>query len=284
MRGWRWDSSALLGGRPGGQRRYSDLAIVTSLTLRTVFHLPLRQTEGFVASLIGLMGLSLKTPDHTTLSRRNRDVEVPRLARDHDGPRHLVIDSTGLKIFGEGEWQVHKHKSSKKRRRWRKLHLGIDGDGCIIASALTDSSSDDAYVGLSILEQIEGTITQFAADGAYDTRPMYEALAASGAADIRIVIPPKKTATVDSRATGPWCQRNEAIERIGAVGRRQWRKESGAHRQANAENGMSRYKRIVGDRLRARHREAQEKEALIAVNAINRMTALGMPESVKVVA
>ena len=160
----------------------------------------------------------------------------------------------------------------------------IDGDGCIIASALTDRSSDDAYVGLSILEQIEGTITPFTADGAYDTRPLYEALTASGAADIRIVIPPKKTATVDSRATGPWCQRNEAIERIGAVGRRQWRKESRAHRQANAENGMSRYKCIVGDRLRARHREAQEKEALIAVNVINRMTALGMPESVKVVA
>ena len=112
---------------------------------------------------------------------------------------------------------------------------------------------------------------------------MYEALAVAGAADIRIVIPPKKTASVDSRATGPWCQRNEAIERIGAVGRRQWRKESGAHRQANAENGMSRYKRIVGDRLRARHCQAQRKEALIAVHVINRMTALGMPESVKIV-
>ena len=162
-------------GRPGGQRRYSDLAIVTALTLRTVFHLPLRQTEGFVASLIGLMGLSLKTPDHTTLSRRNRDVEIPRLARGHDGPLHLVIDSTGLKIFRDGEWQVHKHRTSNQRRSWRKLHLGIDGDGCIIASALTDSSADDAYVGISMLEQIESPITQFTADGAYDTRPMYEA-------------------------------------------------------------------------------------------------------------
>ena len=271
-------------GRPGGQRRYSDLAIVTSLTLRTVFHLPLRQTEGFIASLIVLMDLSLKTPDHTTLSRRNRDVEVPRLAGGHDGPLHLVIDSTGLKIFGDGEWQAHKHKTSSKRRRWRKLHLGIDGDGCIIASALTNRYADDAYVGISMLEQIKSPITQFAADGAYDTRPMYEALAASGAADISIVIPPKKTATVDSRATLPWCQRNDAIERIGEVGRRQWRKESGANRQAQAENGMYRYKRIIGDRLRALHCEAQKKETLIAVNVINRMTALGMPESVKVAA
>ena len=135
-----------------------------------------------------------------------------------------------------------------------------------------------------MLEHIEGTIARFTADGAYDTRPMYEALSAAGGGNIKIVIPPKKTASMDSRATGPWCQRNEAIERIGAVGRRHWRKESGAHRQARAENGMYRYKRIIGDRLRAQHREAQEKEALIAVSVINRMTALGMPESVKVVA
>ena len=113
---------------------------------------------------------------------------------------------------------------------------------------------------------------------------MYEALAAAGATDIRIVIPPKKTAIVDSRAKGTWCQRNDAIERIGKVGRRQWRKESGAHQQARAENGMYRYKRIIGDRLRAQHRESQRREALIAVNVINRMTALGMPESEKIVA
>ena len=270
-------------GCPGGQRRYSDLAIVTALTLRTVFHLPLRQTEGFVASLIGLMGLALQTPDHTTLSRRHRSVEVPHLPREHAGPLHLVIDSTGLKIFGDGEWQAHKHKTSNQRRSWRKLHLGIDGNGYIIASALTDRIVDDAFVAISILEQIEGTIARFTADGAYDSRPMYEALATAGATDIRIVIPSKKTATVDSRATGPWCQRNEAIERIKKVGRRQWRKESGAHQQARAENGMYRYKRIIGDRLRAQHRESQKREALIAVNVINRMTAPGMPESAKIV-
>ena len=164
------------------------------------------------------------------------------------------------------------------------MHLGIDGDGYIIAAALTDRIVDDASVAISILEQIEGTIARFTADGAYDSRPMYEALAASGATDIRIVIPPKKTATVDSRAKGPWCQRNDAIERIGKVGRRQWRKESGAHQQAHAENGMYRYKRIIGDRLRAQHRESQKREALIAVNVINRMTALGMPESTRIVA
>ena len=188
-----------------------------------------------------------------------------------------------LKIFGDGEWQAHKHRANR-RRSWRKLHLAIDGDGYIIASALTDRIVSDASVGISILEKIEGTIARFTADGAYDSRPMYDALAAAGASDIKIVIPPKKTANVDLRATGTWCQRNDAIERIGKVGQRQWRKESGAHQQARAENGMFRYKRIIGDRLRAKHCESQKTEALIAVNVINRMTALGMPESAKIVA
>ena len=145
-----------------------------------------------------------------------------------------------MKILGDGEWQSHQHKTSNQRRRWRQLHLGIDGDGYLIASALTDRTVDDACVAISMLEQIEGSIARFTADGAYDSRPMYEALAAAGATDIRIVIPPKKTATVDRRAKMPWRQRNEAIDRIGEVGRRQWRKESGAHQQARAENGMYR--------------------------------------------
>jgi hypothetical protein len=237
----------------------------------------------FVSSLIGLMGLPLRTPDHTTLSRRSRDVEVPCFAQS-GGPLHLVIDSTGLKMLGNWEWQSHKHKTSNKRRSWHKLHLGIDGDGYIIASALTDRTADDGCVAISMLEQIEGSIALFVADGAYDSRPMYEALAAAGVANIRIVIPPMKMAAVDSRAAGVWCQRSQAIERIDEAGRRQWRKESGAHQQARAENGMYRYKRIIGDRLRAHHHESQKTEALIAANVLNRMTTLGMPESAKIVA
>jgi len=271
-------------GRPGGQPKYSDFAIVTSLTLRLVFHLALRQTEGFVASLIRLMGLDLDSPDHTTLSRRNRNVEVPRVAKTHNGPSHLVIDSTGLKMLGDGEWHAHRHKTSNKRRSWRKLHLGIDSDGVIVASELTDSSVDDASVGVTMIDQVEPAIGRFTADGAYDTRRMYKSLTASGTTDVRIVIPPKKTATVDPRSTGPWRQRNDAIDRIAKVGRRQWRKESGAHQQARAENGMYRYKRLIGDRLRSKQFDSQKKESLIAVNAINRMTKLGMPESVKVAA
>jgi hypothetical protein len=271
-------------GCPGGQRRYSDLAIVTALTLRAVFHLPLRQTEGFVASLIGLMGLAFQTPDHTTLSRPQRSVKVPHIPKGHEGPLHLVIDSTGLKMCCDGEWHSHKHRTPTQSRSWRKLHLAIDRGGYIIASAITDRIVADASVGISIIEQLEGTIARFTADGAYDTRQMYEALGKAGETNIRIVIPPKKSAIVDSRSQGPWCQRNDAIESICKVGRRQWRKESGAHKQAHAENGMYRYKRIVGDRVRDKHRSSQKTEALIAVNVINRMTALGMPESAKIVA
>ena len=111
-------------GLRGGQRRYSNLAVRTALTLRVVFSLPLRQTEGFLDSLLRLMGLNLKAPDHTTLSRRNQIVAVPPLTRSYDGPIDLIVDSTGLKILGCGEWNAHKHKASKKRRDWRKLHIG----------------------------------------------------------------------------------------------------------------------------------------------------------------
>ena len=131
-------------GLRGGQRRYSNLAVRTALTLRVVFGLPLRQTEGFLDSLLRLMGLNLKAPDHTTLSRRNQIVAVPPLSRAHDGPIDLIVDSTGLKILGRGEWNAHKHKASKKRRDWRKPHIGVDAEGFIVAAELTASSRDDA--------------------------------------------------------------------------------------------------------------------------------------------
>jgi len=275
-----WNASP--SGRAGGQRRYSDLAILTALTLRTVFHLPLRQTEGFVASLIRVMGLDLETPDHTTLSRRGSTVVVPALAKMHDEPIHLVIDSTGLKIVGDGEWHAHKHKTSNKRRSWRKLHLGVDGDGFIVASSLTDSGIDDASVGVAMIKEGEASIGRFTVDGAYDTIALYQALATAGLPGVVIVVPPRRTASPSKSADDVLRQRDVAIARIAEVGRRQWRKESGAHQQARAENAMSRYKRIIGDSLRAKKLGAQTREAMIAVNVLNRMTTLGMPQSVPV--
>ncbi len=143
-------------GLRGGQRQYSNLAILTSLTLRLVFHLPLRQTEGFVGSLLRLMGLDLKAPDHSTLSCRGEHVEVPPLCRDHDGPIHVVVDSTGLKISGAGDWSSRKHRKGKGRRGWRKLHIGVDDNGLVVAALLTESRNDDASVVPDLLEQIDG--------------------------------------------------------------------------------------------------------------------------------
>ena len=270
--------------KPGGQQTYSDLAILTALTLRTVFHLALRQTEGFVASLLRLMDLPLETPDHTTLSRRSATVVVPPLTKISDGPIHLVIDSTGLKMLGDGEWHAHKHRTSNKRRSWRKLHLAVDGHGFIVASELTSSGADDATVGAAMIKEIEAAIGRFTADGAYDNRAIYEALTTADLSDMTTVIPPRKTASPSKPPEELFEQRDAAIKRIAEVGRRQWRKESGAHQQARAENAMLRYKRIIGDGLRAMKPDAQAREAKIAVNVLNRMTLLGRPESVRIVA
>ena len=244
----------------------------------------LRQTEGFVTSLIRLMDLRLEAPDHTTLSRRSATVVVPPLSKMQRGPIHLVIDSTGLKMLGDGECHAHKHKTANKRRSWRKLHLGVDADGFIVASELTDSGTDDAIIGAAMIKEIEATIERFTADGAYDTRAIYEALTAACEPGVTIVIPPRKTASPSKPAEELLEQRDDAIERIAEVGRRQWRKESGAHQQARAENAMLRYKLIIGDSLRSKKPGAQAREAKIAVNVLNRMTVLGRPESAKIVA
>ena len=186
--------------------------------------------------------------------------------------------------MGDGEWHAHKHRTSNKRRAWRKLHLGVDGEWFIIATELTDSGVDDASVGAAMIEGIDAAIARFTADGAYDTRAIYEALRAAGAPGPTIVIPPRKTASPSKPAEDVFQQRDAPIARIAEVGRRQWRKEAGAHQQARAENGMFRYKRNIGHALRARKPGAQKREALIAVNVANGMTGLGMPESVAVAA
>ena len=158
----------------------------------------------------------------------------------------------------------------------------MDAQGFIVASELTDSGVDDASAGVGMIERIEATVDRFTADGAYDTRAIYEALGAVGDAGPTIVIPPRRTASPSRPKEHVLTQRDAAIRRIAEVGRRQWRKEAGAHQQAHAENGMSRYKRIIGDRLRAKTPDAQTREAKIAVNVLNRMTELGMPESSRI--
>jgi len=259
----------------GGQRRYSEVAIETALTLRTVFNLPLRQTEGFLRSLSDLMGIDLEAPDHTTLSRRSQHLDIQLRCPEINKPIHLIVDSSGLSIVGEGEWAAAKH-GKKGKRGWKKLHLGVDGSGVIVAQVLTDGNADDAATAPELLGQLEGQLSDFIADTAYDSRPVYDAATARGAA---VVIPPRNDATVGGRRGMPCAARDRTVERIREVGRRRWKKESGYHRQGTVENAFSRYKSIIGDRLRARHPMAQKTEALIACNVLNEMFELGRPVS-----
>ncbi len=277
VRAWRPSKT----GRRGGQRLYSNLAILTSLTLRSVFHLALRQTEGFVGSLLRVMGLGLTAPDHTTLSRRSKDVQVPRHPRTKGEAIHLIVDSTGLKIAGKGEWHVHKH-GAKGRRIWRKLHIGVDGDGFIVASSLTRSCADDARQVPGLLDQVRNELERFTADGAYDKKQVYEALSARQERPMSVVIPPMRGATLSSSQDRATAWRNANVTTMEVHGRRRWRKESGYYRQSGVENGFFRYKRIIGDRLRAIDFEAQKREALIGCAVLNRMSELGMPVSIAV--
>jgi hypothetical protein len=262
-------------GRRGAQRKFSDHAIETALTLRLVFGLPLRQAEGFLRSVLSLMNVDLEAPDHTTLSRRSQNLNVDLHRVPDDRPIHLIVDSTGLSIVGEGEWAAAK-VGGRGRRGWKKLHLGVDRTGVIIAQALTYGSADDAKAALDLIESIEGDLESLTADPAYDSLAIYDASSARGA---EVVVPPSKSATRSRQRRSRSSARDRTILRIKEVGRRQWKKESGYHQQARVENTFFRYKTIVGPRLRARDQRAQRTEATIACNILNRMIALGRPEA-----
>ncbi len=258
--------------RRGGQRKYSDLAIETALTLRLLLHLPLRQTEGFLLSIFELLGVHLDVPDHTTLSRRSALLDLPLRLRREPGRIDLVIDSSGLAIFGEGEWAAVKH-GGKGIQGWRKLHLGVDETGVIVAQTVTDANVDDGTTGIALVDQVTAEVDTVIADTAYDTRSFYSAAESRRA---KVVVPPIKTARIGGKQSPA---RDRAVRRIRKVGRRQWKKEARYHRQARAENAFFRYKTILGDRMRSRGADAQAVEARIACNLLNRMTELGRPES-----
>jgi hypothetical protein len=239
-----------------------------------VFRLPLRQTEGFLRSILTVMCAGLDAPDHTTLSRRGQLLNVAAHKILATGPLHLIVDSTGLSVVGEGEWAAAKH-GGRGTRGWKKLHLGVDCSGMIVAPALTESTVDDASVGTDLIGAAAGDIDSVTADSAYDTVAFYEA---AGARHAQVVVPPTRTAKVSSR--GPRSSaRDRTINEVHTLGRREWQKASGYHRQARVENAFFRYRSIIGDGLRARSRGGREAEANLACRVLNRMTALGRPES-----
>ena len=264
-------------GRPGGPRKFSNLAIETALTLRLVFSLPLRQTKGFLRSVLTLMATGLDAPDHTTLSRRGQPLDVALDRGPTPGPLDLVVDSTGLSVFGEGEWAAAKH-GGRGKRGWKKLHLGVDRSGVIVAQALTEPTADDATTGVGLVTGIPGNVASVTADAAYDTVAFYDAGTDRGA---RVVVPPARTAALSRR--GPRSRvRDRTIGRVQALGRRRWQKAAGYHRQARVENAVFRYKSIIGPGLRARTAGGRKTEALLACNVLNRMTELGWPASYRI--
>ncbi len=261
-------------GTRGAQRNYSDLAIETALTLRLLFHLPLRQTEGFLTSLFALMELALRSPDHTTLSRRGQHLDLPLRGVPRRAGLHLIIDSTGLSIVGEGEWAAAKHGGPGKRG-WKKLHVGVDRSGVIVARALTDATVDDATTGIELIEAVNDDITSVTADTAYDTVDFYEAAHARAAT---VVVPPAKTARVSHRRPRS-SARARTVNRVKSIGRRRWNKTSRYHQQARVENAFFRYKSIIGEGLRARTPGGRTVETLLGCNILNTMTDRGRPDS-----
>ena len=242
----------------GGQPRYSPLAILTALTLRAVFHLAYRQVEGLLGSIISLLGLSLRVPDHTTLSRRAATLDVPRLrnasAAANPEPMHLLVDSTGLKLCGKGEWLLEKHGTAT-RRSWRRLHLGVDASsGQIVAATLTSKDVDDASQVDPLLDQVAGPVASFTADGAYDQDRIYAGVTQRHP-DAAVVVPPRATAVPSEATESAPTQRDGHLQHIARHGRMSWQSASGYNKRARVEATMNRWKQVIGDgRSRSRFR------------------------------
>ena len=265
---------------------YSDLAIQTGLIFRKLFNLPLRQTEGFITSLVELLQLSLNVPDYSTFSRRNKTLSIDLPTRKTNEPVYVVIDSTGAKVFGEGEWKVRQHGWSK-HRTWRKLHLAVDEKtGEILAATLTPNSTIDAHQVKPLLEQIHRPVTAVGADGAYDRWCVYDVLQDPPNQDepIKPIIPPRKDAKIKQHRNSnlPPLPRDETIRSIRCIGRKQWKIENNYHRRSIAETAMARYKGINGSILKARTMDRQQVEALIGCVLVNKLGTLAKPDSYKV--
>jgi hypothetical protein len=264
-------------GARGGQSIYSTIAIETGLTLRLVFHQPLRQTEGLLRSIADVLGISIAIPDHTTLSRRAGGLTILPKHIDRAEPLHLLVDSTGLKIYGEGEWLDQKY-GIRSRRRWRKLHLGMDADTHeVVAVELTPDDVGDVSEIPRLLDQIEAGVESVTADGAYDGEAVYNAVAERHP-DADVIVPPRVTAVISGTTV---TQRDLHIATIAKHGRIGWQRRSGYNRRSLIETAMFRCKTIVGRRLHARTLPNQRTEAKIGRNILNRMTGLGMPVSVR---
>ncbi|MGZ8943541.1 MAG: IS5 family transposase [Methylobacter sp.] len=274
----RWHQPERSGYR-GRAMTYSDVAIQCGLTIRELFQLPLRATEGFLRSLMNLLGVALQVPDYSTLCRRQQTLEVtlPRSAAQK--PRHLVVDSTGLKVYGEGEWKVRQHGIGK-RRTWRKLHIAVDAQSQeVVAVELTANFIGDAEVLPDLLEQLdpEETLASVAADGAYDTVNAHGAIRKKQG---QALIPPRAGAVIwPDDEDGTPHPRTVILRACAEQGEAEWKRSSGYHRRSLAETAMFRLKALFSQKLKNRGFAAQQAEAYLRVGVLNKMTGLGLPDS-----
>jgi hypothetical protein len=271
---WRQESE----NKRGGQKIYSALAIETCLILRKVYHLPLRQTEGFIKSIFHLMGIVLPVPNYTTLCRRSSNLRV-NLCATNCSATDIVVDSTGLKVYGEGEWKVRKYGAGK-HRTWMKLHIALDTQTQQVeAISLTTNAVDDATEATTLVSQIDKEINSFCGDGAYDkekVRLMLHELA------IKQLIPPQHNAVIDKQKRKHMVHRDQAIKSIEEIGRKEWKIKAEYHQRSKAETTMFRYKTILGDKLAARKITHQKTEVAIGCKILNRMLQTAKPKSIKV--
>ena len=267
----------------GGQFIYSDHSVQFVLTFKILFGLTYRAARGFVESLLSLMGHShLKVMSCSQACRRLRTLSIPDFDIPHTDKMHLAIDSTGLKIYGEGEWKCRKHGVGK-RRTWRKLHLAVDTDTHYIHAHVTTTNSEgDAAQLPELLEQVSGQVEEVSADGAYDTAACYEECIER---NISLLTPPREGAV-------EWCEdqpgdmknhpRNIAVRRVDEASRKQWKVESGYHKRSISETAMMRVKTIFSGRCFSRLLSSQRKEISLKIYLLNLMTSMGMPISVRV--
>lgn len=263
----------------GGQQRYSNRAIECLLMLKAVYGLPYRQTIGFAQSIFDLMGAAIEMPDYTLLCKRSADFRVDLAPSETGEPKHIVVDSTGLKIYGEGEWKVRQHGYSK-RRTWRKFHLSADETTQELqAVVVTEANVDDAQAAKKLLADTPGEIDQVSGDGSYDKRKFYDAATQRGVRSI--AVPPRRDAKIWQHGNSQ-CDplpRDENLRAIRRQGRKKWKCDAGYHRRSLAETAVYRFKTIFGNTLSTRTLSRQVTEVRIKAAALNRMTRLGMPDS-----
>ena len=279
LENWRYQGKK----KKGGQKRYSDLAIEVCLSVRKVYHLGYRQTEGFVESFFRCLDVELPVPCYTQLCRRSAHLPIHLKTKKHI--TDLVVDSTGLKVYGEGEWKVRKHGWGK-HRTWRKLHVALDAEQqCVQAVELTTNAVDDGQAVEELLSGTPGVMRSFTADGAYDQKGVREYLhqrAIDQGEDILQCIPPRRQAVLDTKGRVYLKQRDEDIKAMRRLGRKQWKIITNYHQRSKAETFMFRYKVILGGHLQARNLAQQQTEAKLGCKILNQMLQIAKPQSVKV--